>query len=211
MRYPDAKKFEGMILWSGGIDGPKALPGTYKARLTFNGQSQETEFEILPDPRSNVSQADLQAQYTFLMEVRDKLSETHETITRIRQIREQMNQVTGRVKPSEENKPMLDAAKELNRKLTEVEEALYQTKNRSSQDPLNFPIRLNDKLGNLAGVAGAGDYRPTEQSYAFKKEITGKIDEQLGKFKAILQTDVPNFNKLVKEKGIDALVPPASL
>ncbi|MBC7923718.1 MAG: glycosyl hydrolase [Ferruginibacter sp.] len=212
MRYPDAKKFEGMILWSrSGTEGPKAVPGTYKAKLTVGGQTRETDFEILADPRVTTSREDLQAQFDFLMEGRDKLSETHEAIARIREVRGQLKQVTGRVKEADENKPMLEAAKVLNRKLTDIEEALYQTKNRSSQDPLNFPIRLNDKLGNLVGVAGSGDYRPTDQSYAFKKEITGKIDEQLSKLKVVLQTDVPNFNKLVKEKGIDAVAAPASL
>ncbi|ALJ01303.1 glycosyl hydrolase [Rufibacter tibetensis] len=204
MYYPDASRFEGLILWAGrGVLAPKAIPGTYKAKLTVNNNSQETDFVILKDPRVKSSQEDLQAQFAFLSEVRNKLTETHDAIKEIRTMRTQLNTLKGNLKGDEKNKDIIDAASTVDKKITAIEEALYQTKNRSGQDPLNFPIRLNNKLANLVQQVGTGDFRPTEQAYEFKKEITGKIDEQLSLFKQVQQQDIPALNKLVKEKGVN--------
>ncbi len=206
MVYPEASRFEGMILWGGGTQGPKATPGTYKARLTVNGQPQETEFVILQDPRSQTPLADLQAQHAFLLSVRDKLTETHDAISKIREARTQINSVTSRFQGREDMKDVLDAAKAMNKKMTEVEETLYQTKNRSGQDPLNFPIRLNNKLSNLASQASVGDFRPTDQMYAFQKEVTAQIDEQLKKLNQVFATDLPALNQLIRSKNVDAIM-----
>ncbi|GAB2528799.1 WD40/YVTN/BNR-like repeat-containing protein [Rufibacter soli] len=206
MSYPEASKFEGMILWGGGTQGPRAIPGTYKARLTVNGQPQETEFEILQDPRSKTPLADLQAQKTFLLQVRDKLTETNDAISKIREARTQINTVTSRFQGQENMKDVLEAAKAMNKKMTEVEETLYQTKNRSGQDPLNFPIRLNNKLANLASQASVGDFKPTDQMYAFQKEVTAQIDAQLQKLNQVFTTDLPALNQLIKSKNVDAIM-----
>ncbi|WP_181304747.1 glycosyl hydrolase [Rufibacter sp. XAAS-G3-1] len=206
MTYPEASRFEGMILWGGGTQGPKAIPGTYQARLTVNGQPQETEFEILQDPRSQTPLADLQAQQAFLLSVRDKLTETHDAISKIREARTQMNAVTARFAGRADMKDVLDAAKAMNQKMTEVEETLYQTKNRSGQDPLNYPIRLNNKLANLASQASVGDFRPTDQMYAFQKEVTAQIDTQLQKLNQVFATDLPALNQLIRSKNVDAIM-----
>ncbi|WP_242927463.1 WD40/YVTN/BNR-like repeat-containing protein [Pontibacter vulgaris] len=205
MRYPEASKFDGMILWGGGTQGPKAIPGKYKAKLTVGKESQETEFVILADPRTKATPEDRLAQFTFLTEVRDKLTETHDVIKDIRSMRAQLNTLKGNLKEQDNYKDVTDAATAIDKKITKIEEALYQTKNRSGQDPLNFPIRLNNKLANLVGQVSTGDFRPTEQAYAFKKEITTQIDQQLNLFKQVQAQDVPALNKLVKEKGIDAI------
>ncbi|GGK61873.1 WD40/YVTN/BNR-like repeat-containing protein [Rufibacter glacialis] len=206
MTYPEASRFEGMILWGGGTQGPKAVPGTYKARLTVNGQPQETEFVILQDPRSQTPLADLQAQQAFLLAVRDKLTETHDAISKIREARTQMNAVTARFTGRADMKDVLDAAKAMNQKMTEVEETLYQTKNRSGQDPLNYPIRLNNKLANLGSQASVGDFRPTDQMYAFQKEVTAQIDAQLQKLNQVFTTDLPALNQLIRSKNVDAIM-----
>ncbi|MCP2043746.1 glycosyl hydrolase [Pontibacter sp. HSC-36F09] len=205
MRYPEASKFDGIILWGGGLQGPKAIPGTYKAKLTVNKESQETDFTILPDPRTQATPEDRAAQFTFLTEVRDKLTETHDAIKDIRTMRAQLNTLKGNLKGQENYKDVVESATAIDKKITAIEEALYQTKNRSGQDPLNFPIRLNNKLANLVGQVSTGDFRPTDQAYAFKKEITAQIDEQLNMFKQVQTQDVPALNKLVKEKGVDAI------
>jgi hypothetical protein len=206
MRYADAAKFDGLIMWSGSTRGPKAVPGMYKARLTYKGNVQEVPFEIKADPRSKATSADLQAQFQFLSEIRDKLTETHEAIKSIREVRKQITDVTGRVKNEADKKEIAEAVKKMNEKLTRIEETLYQTKNRSGQDPLNFPIRLNDKLAGVASGAASGDFAPTEQSYAVKKELTAQIDAELAKLKNVMSTDVPAFNELIKSKNVPAVV-----
>ena len=90
--------------------------------------------------------------------------------------------------------------------MTDIEEELYQTKNRSSQDPLNFPIRLNNKLSALGSLVAIGDYKPTDQAYGVKKELTDAINVQLAKFKEVLDTDIPAFNKLVGQSSIPAVI-----
>src|SRR5207253_10697772 len=105
-----------------------------------------------------------------------------------------------------QSKPIADGGNALNKKLTEVEEALYQTKNQSSQDPLIFPIRLNNKLAALLGVVSRSETPPNEQSYAVYDELVGQIDAQLQKLSQIMKSDVPAFNQLVKDQNIPAIV-----
>lgn len=207
MRYPDADRFDGLILWASSLSGPRALPGTYKLRLTVNGKYMETDFEILKDPRSTGTDADLKAQFDFLQEVIAKVSETHTAIKKIRTAREQINRAIDPIKDQKEAmKDVLDKAKAIQDDMKKIEEALYQTKNRSGQDPLNFPIRLNNKLAHLNSLAGSGNFRPTDQMIAFKQEITAEIDAQLAALDKIFKQDVPAFNAVVKQKNIDAVV-----
>lgn len=206
MRYPDADRFDGIILWAASLNGPRALPGMYKVRLTVNGKSSESDFEILKDPRSTASADDMKAQFDFQQDVLAKVSETNNAVKKIRQVRDQINRATDPIKDKkEEMKEVLDMAKVIQDKMKTIEEALYQTKNRSGQDPLNFPIRLNNKLAHLNSLAGSGNSRPTDQAVEFKKEITAEIDKHLQALEKIYKEDVPAFNALVKQKNIDAV------
>lgn len=205
-RYADAESFDGMILWAGGVTGPKSMPGKYRAKLTVNGTSQETEFEIVKDPRTTASPGDLKEQFEFLISVRDKLSETNKAIKKIRTLREQMNRVTEPLKEKEDMKEVTDMAKSILDDTKKIEEALYQTKNKSGQDPLNYPVRLNNKLAALASEADGGDFKPTDQVRAVYQEVTGKIDEQLQALNKIIAEKVPQFNELVKNKSISAVM-----
>jgi hypothetical protein len=212
MTWPKASKFPGMILWSGDPFGPLAVPGNYQVRLTAGGETLTQPFEIRKDPRSSASQEDLEAQLQFLLEARDKLTEAHDAIRRIREVRAQLADTRKRLRRDEERKPVVEAAKELDKKMTAVEEALYQTKNRSRQDPLNFPVRLDDKLNAVAGSVALGDYRPTAQALQVKAELTAAIDAELAKLRAIWDGDLVRFNDLAREKGVPAvIVPPARL
>ncbi len=206
MRYPDAKDFKGMILWSGSLAGPMAVPGKYKVSLTVNGETQEREFEILKDPRAEVSLAELQQQFDFIKEVNDKVSEAHQTIIDIRSIRDQLNHYMELWKGKEEMKSLVERAKEINKSMTEIEEALYQTKNRSGQDPLNFPIKLTNKLAHLNSLTGRGNFGPTKQTMQVKNELSSRIDDELEKFEKIQNQELPEFNRMVREKSIDAIV-----
>jgi photosystem II stability/assembly factor-like uncharacterized protein len=204
MRYKEADTFDGIIMWAASTNGPRALPGNYKVKLTVNGKSSEVDFEILKDPRSSATDADLKAQFDFQQDVIAKLGETNAAIKKIRQVREQLNRVTDPLKDKkDELKDVLDMAKTVQDKMKTIEETLYQTKNRSGQDPLNFPIRLNNKLGHLNSLVGSGDFKPTDQAIAFKAEITAEITKHLEALKTIFKEDIPAFNNLVKQKNID--------
>lgn len=206
MVYPDAKKFDGMILWWASLNGPKALPGKYKIQLDVNGKSKETSFTLLKDPRSTSTDADLKKQFDFVKDIRDKITEAHEAIINIRDVRAQLKNYTKRLEDDEEMLDVIETANAIDSTMTVVEETLYQTKNRSPQDPLNFPIRLTNKLGHLVSITRGGNYPPTDQAIAVKNELTAKIDEQLEQYKKIIETDLPAFNALVKSKAVDAII-----
>ena len=205
MRYADAEGFDGLIMWAASLTGPKAMPGMYKARLIVNGKAMETEFEILKDPRTSGTLADIKAQFDFSIAVRDKLSETNKAVKKIRTAREQINRVTDPMKGKEEMKDVNDMAKSILDDMKKIEETLYQTKNKSGQDPLNYPVRLNNKLGALGSEVDGSDFRPTEQVKAVYKEITEKIDEQLNLLNEVMTDKVPKFNDLVKQKQVNAI------
>jgi photosystem II stability/assembly factor-like uncharacterized protein len=205
MRYPDAEKFPGLIMWAASTTGPRAVPGEYQARLILGDDSTTVSFEILKDPRSSSSVEDLQAQFDFLISARDKLTETHKAIKQIRDVRGQIGAVTKRLKSMADADTIKKAGKALLAKMKKVEEALYQTKNQSRQDPLNFPIRLNNKLAAVAGVASRGDFKPTDSMIAVKNDLTAKIDTHLDELRKVMATDLPAFNELVRKANIPAV------
>jgi photosystem II stability/assembly factor-like uncharacterized protein len=205
-RYPDAVRFPGMILWAGETRGPKLPPGTYQVKLTVEGKSYTQPFEIKSDPRLTTAPGDYAKQLELGLKIRDKLSETHNAIIQIRDVRKQVEDLLKRVAGQPNFKVINDAGTALNKNLTAIEEQLYQTKNQSNQDPLNFPIRLNNKLAALGGVVGSAEAAPTAQSYAVYDEVVGQIDAQLQKLAQLMRTDVPAFNQLVKDQNIPAVV-----
>ena len=211
LRYAESVRFPGMILWAGETRGPRVVPGRYQVKLTVDGNTMTESFEVKPDPRLTTSAADFAKQLELGLKIRDKVSETHRAIIQIREVRKQVDDLLKRIAGQPSYKVINDAATALNKDLTSVEESLYQTKNRSSQDPLNFPIRLNNKLAALAGVVQSADAAPTDQSYAVYDDLAAQIDAQLAKLGQIMKTEVPAFNQLVRDQNIPAVtVKPAS-
>ncbi|HEV7397439.1 MAG TPA: hypothetical protein VGN86_13080, partial [Pyrinomonadaceae bacterium] len=142
MRYPDAVRFPGMILWAGETRGPKVPPGSYTVKLTVDGKTLSQNFSVKADPRVPTTAAEYAKQLELGLKIRDKLNETNNAIIQIRDVRKQVDDLMKRVKDQPGAKTISDAGAKLNKELVAIEEALYQTKNQSSQDPLNFPIRL---------------------------------------------------------------------
>jgi len=209
LRYPDAESFPGMVIW-GSLAGPRGVPETYQVRIKMGDHLQTVPLEVKPDPRSKVSSADLDAQLAFLLAVRDKLTETHRGIKQIRDVREQLTNLGKRLQGRDDASTLIETAKVIEKKLTSVEEALYQTKTRSSQDVLNFPIRLNNRLASLAGMVSAGDNRPTEQAVQVKEELTKQIDAELAGLRQVIGDDLKKFNELLNEKKVPGVFPTPS-
>jgi len=205
LRYEGATKVPKAPLWGGNTDGPVALPGSYQVRLTVLGKSYTAPLEITPDPRLTVAQADLAKQFDLLMKIRDALTETDDSIIQIRSLREQIDAVNKHVGDGAQSKAIIDAGKSLNKKMTEVEEVLIQTKAKSGQDVLNFPVRLNNHFAALGGVVGSADTAPTQQSYEVFDMLSKQLSEQMAKWQEIVSTDVPAYNNLVKQQEVPAL------
>lgn len=208
MRSEGPEGFDGLIMWAASVRGPGPMypTGTYTARLKVGDEVQETTFKLIADPRYGSTDADIKAQFDFLTTVTAKVTEMHRAIKDIREARAQMDDLMAKIKGDDNYKDVVEAGKELMAKMTKVEEALYQTKNESGQDPLNFPIRLNNKLAALLGVAGSGEWRPTKQSEDVRVELTEQIDAELATLKGLMENDLPAFNNLVKQKSVDYIV-----
>ena len=207
MRHADATRFPGLILWAGNVRGPLAVPGSYGVKLTVDGKSYTQSFAIRQDPRIATPQEDFDKQLALLVQIRDKLSAAHEAIVKIRDTRKQLDELAARWKDEAKAKPVVEAAQALGKKLTEVEEALYQTRNQSNQDPLNYPIRLNNKLAALAGVVASADARPTDQSYLVFEELASGVNAQLAKLDGLMRKDLEEFNRLVRRHDLPAVRP----
>ena len=202
LSYPGVLRVPGMILWGGYLDGPVAVPGHYMVRLTVDGESVEEEFEILSNPNSSASISDLQEQFDFILGIRDKLSETHQAIIDIRKLRDDIISVELKL-DKEKHADLAEMTKNLKKDLTSIEEALYQTKNRSRQDPLNFPIRLGNKLAALNGAVATGDWKPTDQSYTVRDQLVSAIDAQLRNLELIINDKIPELNRILDENNIE--------
>jgi hypothetical protein len=206
MRYPDAKSLEGLILWASDLSGPRALPGQYRVRLVYGEDSLSREFSILKDPRSETTAEELRAQFDFLMETSDKFSQTSEVINDIREARKQLEFLKSKLGDEDKYRRLVEMTDSVGSSIKGVEETLYQTRNQSGQDPLNFPIRLNNKLAHLMTLTSIGDYQPTEQALKFKNEVFVEIDAAITEFDRIKTVLIPELNRLVREAAIDAVV-----
>ena len=203
MRYDDAKGFDGLIMWAASLRGPIASPGQYYVKLTVNEKSEEQSFNILKDPRSNSTDEDLKEQFDFLLSVRDKVSDIHQTIIDIRSSRSQLIDLKSKI--SGKYPDMENSISDVISRITLIEEKLYQTKNRSGQDPLNFPIRLNNKLAHLTSVASVGNFKPTDQMYNVRDELIGLIDKELKMWEDIKENDLVKLNSTILENNIQLI------
>jgi len=200
MRYPDASSFRGMILWAASTQGPMAPPGTYSVRLSVNGKPVGTEsFKLIPDPRSKgVTSTDYAEQFALLTKIRDRFSETNDAVKTIRHVKSELESRRGRM-PTGQQASFGTAATALEQALSQIEDSLYQTRNRSGQDPLNYPIRLNNKIGALMGVVGSADGQPTQQSYAVFNDLSRQLDQELAILKRTLDTGLPRVNAMLRD------------
>jgi len=204
LQYPGAKRFQDLIMWGGSLQGPNAIPGTYNVRLSVDGESQVKPFKLLKNPNYSAKQQDYQKQFDLLIEIRNKVTETHEAIIDIRTVKKQILGLTSKL-DKEKNKEIIDASKELTKKMENIEKELYQTKNQSRQDPLNFPIKLNNKLAALGAEVASSNFGPTDQEYEVAAELTRLINNQLDAFKKIKTEEIPKINNMIWEAKIPAL------
>ena len=198
-RYRGAVEFDGMILWSArATSGPKAPPGRYRVRVEAGGVTEATDLDLIADPRlEGVTDAELQEQFELARRIRDRTSAANEAVIQIRDVRAQLEE---RLEGSSDRGLIANGGR-LVEEMTEVEEALYQTRNRSNQDPLNFPIRLNNRLASLRRSVETGDARPTDGAYAVFKELSGELDEHLGALRTLFGERLDAINERIVAEG----------
>jgi photosystem II stability/assembly factor-like uncharacterized protein len=206
MRYPNAVGFPGLIMWAGSVAGPLAPPGRYGVRLTAGGRSETRWFSWLKDPRLATTPRDYAQQFELLIRIRDRLSDANGAVVRIRDLKDQLADVTRRASGVEAAQRIRERADTLTQRLSAIEEEIYQVRNRSNQDPLNYPIKLNNKIAALANIVGSTDARPTDQAYVVFDTLSAQLQVQLDRLRGVVETDVPAFNQMVRQYDIPALI-----
>jgi hypothetical protein len=205
MRYPGATDFPGMIMWAASSRGPLAAPGTYQVRVTADGETATQRFAIRREPHllKDVSDQDLQEEFDLAMKVRDKSSQASEAVLLARGIKAQIED--RKKKLDAKAAPVAKALDEFAAALSAIEGEIYQVKLQSSQDPLNFPIKLNNKIAALQGVIESADVRPTEQAYSVFRTLSNALDEQLGKLDTTSKSRMPPVNQLLQRLKLEPI------
>lgn len=192
-------------MWAANTQGPVAPPGTYSVRINVAGQSPSQPFTVMKDPRSTATQADLEQQFAFLIAVRDKTTQANDAVKKIRSVKSQLTDRAAKM-PAAQQATFKAKADALASQLSAIESEIYQVKNQSSQDPLNYPIRLNNKIAALAGVAGSADARPTDQTREVFRILSSELDAQLARLSTAFNS-LASINADLKRAGLAEIVP----
>lgn len=204
-RRPNPTYVPGAVGWPGPPSGPRVPPGRYTVELVSGETVRMAELEVRPDPRYDTTEAEFAAQYALLLEIHDTLDAAHRAVNDIRKVRSQVKSVMDRAKAAGLDDELEEQVKAIRDAITGVEEAILQTKSKSGQDPLNYPIRLNDKIGALAYVVD-GDHPPTAQSREVFEYLKARLDAKLERLETVMAEDVVAFNERVIELRVPAVV-----
>jgi hypothetical protein len=205
MRYPGATDFPGLIMWAASSRGPLAAPGNYQVRVTVDGQVETQPFAIRREPHvlKDVTDQDLREEFDLAIKVRDKASQANDAVLLVRGIKQQIEERKSKL--DAKSAPVAKALDDFGAALSAIESEIYQVKLQSSQDPLNFPIKLNNKIAALQGVIESADVRPTEQAYSVFRNLSNSLDEQLGKLDTSVKGKMPPVNQLLQRLKLDPI------
>ena len=194
MTYPGFTEFKDMILWGSQNKGPLALPGRYQVRLTVDGKAKTQPAEIRLDPRAgNIARGDLEKRFALASAIHDDVSRANGAILLIRGVRAQLADRAAAAKDDQ----VAAAARALDAKIAAIEARIYQVQNRSEQDPLNYPIMLNDKLAALGSTVESSLGAPTDQAYTVHADLKRRLDSEIAALDAALASDLPALNRLL--------------
>jgi photosystem II stability/assembly factor-like uncharacterized protein len=201
LEYAGPTTFPGMVLWGATTSGPIALPGNYDVRLTVDGQSQTQPLIVRKHPWHAVSDEDLIEQFDLAIQIRDKVSEANNAVIQIRKIKDQ---IKDRLSKSQDAQ-LKAAGDRLTANLSAIEAEIYQVRNQSNQDPLNFPIKINNRLASLLGVVTRGEGKPIAAAYPIFKDLTAELNVQTDRLQQVLASDLATFNTEAKRAGVEVI------
>jgi photosystem II stability/assembly factor-like uncharacterized protein len=194
------------VIW-GSSSGPKVAPGTYTVRLKMGDQTATEKIEILPNPLVAISPEDLGAQHALMKGAMAGVSESHEAVRQIREVKGQLKEIGERAERLGKGTALRDQAKALSEKLTAVEKKLVNPDIQSNQDVLNFPPALDHQFAGLASVVSSADAKPTDAAAAFYRETRAKLDAIQAELKTLWNTDLAAFNDAVRKAEIPPVTP----
>jgi hypothetical protein len=205
LRYPGSTDFPGLIMWAASSRGPLAAPGSYQVRLTVDGQTETQPFAVRREPHllKDVTDQDLREELDLALKVRDKASQANEAVLLVRGIKAQIEDRKSKL--DAKSAAVVKALDEFAAALSAIESEIYQVKLQSSQDPLNFPIKLNNRIGALGRSVSTGDARPTASSYTVFRELSAQLDVELKQLQHVIGTDVEALNRALAGRNIDRI------
>ena len=201
-RYPSPKQFEALVLWNSDPAGPKVVPGQYQAVFSFAGIEQKQSFELKADPRASVSAGDFLAQFELALRVSDKLTALHISVDQLTRLGTVLAALSERFAKDDTWKAKLET---FDKRRVALLESMYQTSLKSEQDPLNFPVRLNDKLAGLLGQINSGDNKPTAAQQQLSTELFDSADRALAATKAMLGNELVDLNAELRQQKVDLI------
>ena len=203
-----------LVIWAAAVGefaGPRVVPGHYTVKLSVGDKSYSQPIEIMRDPGTLGSDADMKSQLDFLLQVRGELNDLGDMINHLERTRRQVQDFAQTFSGTPKGADAAKAAKDFEAKVLEVEGQLFDV-NLTGQveDSFRHPMRLYGKLGNLnAELSGAGaDLPPTDQQVAVNKELADKIVQVREKMKALAEHDTSAFNQWLKSNGFAAAIEP---
>ena len=205
LRYPNASTFNNMILWQGSTQGPTIAPGEYLLRVRSGTKPPMTKLvRITRDPRTEGTDADIAAQVDLALKTRDRVTDANDGVKTIRSIKRQL---TDREAAMSGNEAFMTLAKAFRDSLSSVEDSLYQTKNEAGEDPLNFPIRLNNQFAALLSIVNGGERKPPKQWFDVYNTLMVRFTPQMARLHYVTDVMLPRVNRALKAANQEEIVP----
>ncbi len=201
LRYPPPTVLPGAV-FQGRPVGPLAPPGAYTIELAVNGTPVKTMATVVKDPRLTYTDAELESQFAFLIDVRDRLTETMTAVKGIRDTRAEAEALVAKAKLTRrgrtpESQALLDKSlTELNNRLYTIEERLVQFRARAGQDLIANPTGIDSKLAQLLGFASMGDGPPTDGAQDLLKRLKAGIAERKTALDGVDKKELATLKKL---------------
>jgi photosystem II stability/assembly factor-like uncharacterized protein len=206
IRYDDPVQIPGAFYAGDGPQGPLALPGDYQVRLTVAGKSQTAPLHLSIDPRTRGSEANLQKQFTLSAQVNDRISQLHQAVNEIREVRSQIKNLHTKFADDQRLASALAAADGLDQKMSPVERQLIQVDMKGSEANLAFPSMLNERFDAFSHVLDGADTAPTKPQLEVYQMLSTKLDEQLKLWTQIKTEDVAKLTEMIKQANLPALI-----
>ncbi|MBK9108272.1 MAG: glycosyl hydrolase [Saprospiraceae bacterium] len=207
LRKKPAKSFDGMVLWWAGLQAAKPRLGNYKMYIQGPGLFDSTEIRVIRNKKYPTSDEDVEQQYQFIDAIRKSIDKAHKAIIEMRDIKKQLNDFCNALDKNSKTDSLFILKEAIDSTLNKIENELYQTKSKSNQDPINFPIKLTNKLAHLIALYEHGNYPPTTQAEVYRSETDELIQEQLKLYEDIKNGSLRYFNQKIREAELDFIKP----
>lgn len=209
LKIQSAATFPGMVLWGVRAMAPTVPPGRYTLRLVADGRAETTEVEVRRHPWiDDATDADLAAQYEFSRRIWERVDAANRAVIAVRRVKAQLEDRLA----SEEaagDEELAAAARMLEENASAVEGEIYQVRNRSNQDPLNFPIKVNNRLANLLSMVERGDGRPNEGMHEVFGIMSAELQRHLDRLAEVWERDLTAVNRELDRLGLAPVDPSA--